>query len=88
MKLKAKLITIEGGAPSQAVKRAKIIDSDNEGDMPGEEGGENQGNEGQRDGGESSDGGVNDDMDRVCVFHLEISRFLEKFVNITVHFML
>lgn len=52
------------GAASQQLKRAKIIDSDNEDEVPGVEGDENQGIQRQADGGESSDEGVRDDGDQ------------------------
>lgn len=51
----------KGAAASQQLKRAKIIDSDNEDEVPGVEGDENQGIQRQADGGESSDEGVRDD---------------------------
>lgn len=60
---------LKGGAVSQALKRAKILDSDNE-DEPAEvqvEG--NQISAGLIDGGDSSDEGVrNDDDDKGYVF--------------------
>lgn len=60
---------LEGGASSQALKRAKIIDSDNEEEAPAAEGeGEERPQHGIVDeGGESSDEGVrNDDADQGC----------------------
>lgn len=57
---------VQADTGSQALKRAKIIDSDNEDDaVQGAEGGENE--QGQKlidEGGESSDEGVRNDADQ------------------------
>lgn len=49
------------GAASQQLKRAKIIDSDNEDEAQGGETEENEGAQKPDDGGESSDEGVRND---------------------------
>lgn len=59
----------KGGASSQALKRAKIIDSDNEEGVPGAEGGNEERPQQPLvdEGGESSDEGVRNDADQGCV---------------------
>lgn len=64
------LCETEGAAAARAHKRAKIIDSDNEEEeqVPGGEGDENQAPQVQDDqGGESSDEGVRNDTDQQYV---------------------
>lgn len=60
---------LKGGTGSQALKRAKIIDSDNEDEVPGVEGNDNEQKPQQLidEGGESSDEGVRNDADQGCV---------------------
>lgn len=61
--------SLKGGTGSQALKRAKIIDSDNEDEVPGVEGNDNEQKPQQLidEGGESSDEGVRNDADQGCV---------------------
>lgn len=72
-KVLTKSFSIEGGAASQALKRAKILDSDNEDEVPEGEGIPKNDNHEVSEGlidaeGESSDEGVrNDDPDNGCV---------------------
>lgn len=76
------IYSFKGGASSQALKRAKIIDSDNEEEVPGAEGG-NEERPSQPlvdEGGESSDEGVRNDADQGCVkqfsFKIQIMKFI------------
>lgn len=80
--VKYHIYLFKGGASSQALKRAKIIDSDNEEEVPGAEGGNEERPQPLVDeGGESSDEGVRNDPDQGCVkeffFKFEIVKFIQ-----------